>query len=464
MMSPAGTSPNKILLISYHYPPSSAVGGLRIANYSRFIQLFGWKPFVLTIKDSYIAKLDVERLNEFHNDNIFKAGKTCRVQDLYILSKNIAYKLLNKSDDINKKKDDNTIAANNIQEPVQENEKIYEKLRRYILAFMSLPDSDRNWVLPASMKAIRLIKKMKVDCILTSGPPHSVHLIGWIVKKMTGVRWVADFRDPWVTTKAIRAYVMRCALSERINQWMEKKAIAAADLVVTSTKPLCDALIKRYHGTPNDKFVHIPNGYDSEYFHKYDDMQKYKEFTLTHAGSIYFDRSPEPIFKSLIKLIDERKILLADVRVKLIGDCRTVGEKYIKDMVKSYGLEHVVDVIDTIPYSQAVEIIKRSHLALLFAPDQPFQIPAKIYDYMGVGTKILAICNEGATSDLVDETGIGRSFSPEDIEGITEYIFESIKCNSNDGDHRMNESAIKKYERKNIVLDFVGHLNQICDR
>lgn len=394
-----------------------------------------------------------------------------RFQDLYILIKNNATNIIGNAanNHNNTDKFENTI--NNKDRPGQGNEKIYRKLRRYILSFLSLPDTDRNWVLPASIKAIRLVRKMKIDCILTSGPPHSVHLTGWIVKKMTGVRWVADFRDPWVTTKAIREYVMRCEISDRMNQWMEKKAIVTADLVVTSTKPLREALKRRYryafnnkHDISYDKFVHIPNGFDVEYFSKYNDMRKYKEFTLTHTGSMYFERSPEPIFKSLKELVEERKIQLTDIRVKLIGDCKTVGEKYIRDMIKSYGLEQVVDVIDTIPYSRAVEIIKRSHLALVFAPDQPYQIPAKIYDYMGVGTKILAICNEGATSDLVNETGIGKSFSPVDIEGIKEYMDYSIKCNGDAVEYSNNGNAIAKYERKNIVHDLVGYLNLICDR
>jgi len=470
-MSPPDTYIPKILLISYHYPPSSAVGGLRIANFSKFIPLSGWKSLVLTIKNSHVKNIDIERLKLINEDNIYKAGKTWRLQDLYTLTKKVAINIRGNSvnNHGNTDKFENTV--NNKERQGQGNEKIYEKLRRYILSFLSLPDGDRNWVLPASIKAIRLVRKMKIDCILTSGPPHSVHLTGWIVKKMTGVRWVADFRDPWMTTKAIREYVMRCALSERVNQWMEKEAIVTADLVVTSTKPLCEALKKRYcdtfnnkHGISYNKFVHIPNGFDAEYFSKYNDLRKYEEFTLTHTGSMYFDRSPEPIFKSIKELLEENKIQLTDIRVKLIGDCKTVGEKYIRDMIRSYGLEQVVDVIDTIPYSQAVEIIKRSHLALVFAPDQPFQIPAKIYDYMGVGTRILAICNDGATSDLVNETAIGRSFSPADIGGIKEYMFYSIKCNGNAVEYDNNGNAIAKYERKNIVHDFVGYLNLICDR
>jgi glycosyltransferase involved in cell wall biosynthesis len=304
-------------------------------------------------------------------------------------------------------------------------EEFFQKLKRWFISlFLTLPDTEKSWILPATFRAVREIEKKKVKCILTTCPPYSALLIGLLVKMITGVKWVADFRDPWMTggTKLI----FTCALSNRIESFLEQKVIQKADLITFNSHRLRDAYKSKYSGERESKFAYIPNGINPEDFTGLKPLKKYQKFTLSYTGVLYGDRSPEPIFKALGQLAHEGKASLSEINVKLVGSCQYVNGNSISSMIHAYGLESVVEVLDQIPRVKALEIIRQSHLALLFAPKQPFQIPSKVYDYMGTGTSILAITEDGATSDLLRSTHRGGVFDPTDIEGIKEFILHAM--------------------------------------
>ena len=324
---------------------------------------------------------------------------------------------------------------------------------------MMLPDTEKGWIFPAVFRASWEIKRKNIDYILTSAPPYSVHLIGLLVKIITGVRWVVDFRDPWMSTGSKRLFAT-CNLSLKIEAWLEKQVVQRSDMVLANTEMLLAALKKSYKKQPKNKFLYISNGFDTEVFSKIEHLNKYRQFTLSYTGSLYLGRSPEPIFKALRKLILENRLNIQDISIKLVGNCQYVDSYPTAQMINSYGLDSIVEVIDPVPYLKSLEIIKPTHLALLFAPDQPFQIPAKAFDYIGSGTKILAIAGEGATSDLINSTGAGRVFSPTDIKGIKEFIYNSI-TNQESLQTGIDSNIARKFDRKLIAQNLAKHLDCI---
>lgn len=455
----------KILLISYHFPPSTAVGGLRIANFAKYLPLHGWNSYVLTIKDHYLKKVDQDRIKDIGSVKVFKTRIVPKI-NAYLRLKCFYLSLL-KRRIISPKELNNyyipqkcySYNEQSLNTNYYNSEKISKKLKRYSVSFVSMPDIERNWILPAVFRAVREIKREKIDCILTSSPPHSIHLTGLLVKMITGVRWIADFRDPWVTGGPLRLD-STCAFSKMIERWMEQKVVQNADMVLTTTETLCDALKESYKTLPESNFLCVTNGFDKEFFARLNHVKKYEMFTLTYAGGLYYGRTPEPIFKSLKELALEKKISLQNIRVKLIGDCKYVNGCPISQMIHSYGLDSVVEVLEPVSYSKAVEIIRQSHLALLFAPDQPFQIPAKVFDYMGTRTNILALSKEGATSDLINSTGIGTVFHPSDINGIKAFIYESI-INGDSLKENNSLNIFDKYDRKIIIQKLADHLDRL---
>jgi glycosyltransferase involved in cell wall biosynthesis len=208
---------------------------------------------------------------------------------------------------------------------------------------------------------------------------------------------------------------------------LERRVVAAADLVTFNTERLRNAYSERYAELRVGKFVFIPNGIPIQATNAAS-TERESRFTISYTGSLYVGRSPEPVFAALAQLLERGTITTSDVRVRLIGQCDAINGYPTQDLIRRYGLDSVVEVSGPISYQNAIDVIRRSHLALLLAPDLPYQVPAKVYDYLGAGTRILAIAQDGATADLLRETDAGRAFRPQDVGGIAAFIqsqFES---------------------------------------
>jgi glycosyltransferase involved in cell wall biosynthesis len=443
-------SPRRVLLIAYHFPPSAAVGGMRMANFAKWLSLFGWESHVLTIPQKYIEHLDVERLEALQSVRIQRVGLLPTVVRMYSVLK--------------QRFSGNCLPARMIQPsaaPVvnaARPESLARKIKRYILSILVFPDYEAGWIIPAALAAIRQIRRQRIDSMMTSCPPYSAHLIGLIVKTMTGTKWVADFRDPWMTTGWKRTYPT-CALSMRFEMWLEKKVVENADIVMFNVDRLKTAYQKRYVHVPTDKFVYIPNGMPSCISANAVPLRKYETFTLSYTGSFYVGRSPEPVFQAISHLIREGVISSDAVRVKLVGHCRAVDGAPTTALIDKYGLESVVELIDPLPYTQALNILRRSHLALLLAPNLPFQIPAKLYDYLGTGVRILAIAEEGGTADLVRETDSGCAFPSHDVEGIKNFLLNEMQFQNSM--NRNRAAAMARFDMRRVTEQLAIHLDRI---
>jgi glycosyltransferase involved in cell wall biosynthesis len=444
----------KILIISYHFPPSQAVGGLRAANFARFLPSSGWQPSVLTIKDKYVDNKDNERLQGLESIIIYKTNKLPKMMELYSLVKSSVKMIVKRTQN----RADGSPASGTGEDEGETSESTLQRLKRYYASlFLALPDYEKNWILPAAIKAVREIRRNKIDCILTSCPPYSVHLVGLLAHMATGVKWIADFRDPWYVASKKRMYPT-CPLSRKIESLLERQVMKRASLVLCNTERLRDTLESAYSKVKKNGFVYIPNGISTDIFSGLNNLPKYEKFTLTYTGSLYFFRTPEPIFKALKELVDEGQLDRDSFNIKLVGHCETIDGSPTIDLVSAYGLVGNVEIIPPVPYLKSLEIVKKSHLALLFAPDQPFQIPAKVYDYIGTGTRILALAGEGATADMVEKTSTGNVFQPGNHDDLKAFLFDSITKQVAVSE-TVTLEAMKKFDREKVVSDLAGYLN-----
>lgn len=449
----------KILLIAYHFPPSIEVGGLRIANWSRQLPRFGWTPYVLTVMDKHLDQIDPEKLKYVGSVKVFKAGLMPTLSDGYLAIKMAAQNCFRKFSG------PRSVSQNSFEPSTVLHcgtETISQRFRRYIRSFLTLPDEHRNWMLPALVHGWRVIRREKIDCVLTSSPPHSAHLVGWLLKVITGVRWIADFRDPWMTGGAKKMY-SNCAVSLGIERWLEKRVVSSADFVVTNTERLSKAFNDRYGSEVPNRFICIANGFDGEFFSRFATIEKEKVFTIIYAGTLYFGRTPEPIFRAVQELIQESRVDCQEIRIRLVGQCRSIDGQPIDVIIQHYKLTGIVEVLDSVSYDVAAEMVKRSHLALLLAPNQPYQVPAKVYDYMGTGTRIMALAEDGATRDVVEATGSGVVFHPSDTAGIKEFIFHSINGCS-DVVRSLENGTVEDYEIGSLVCRLADHLDHVIAR
>jgi hypothetical protein len=413
----ARTPTRTALLVTYHFPPSSAVGGTRIASFAKYLRDFDWEPVVLTIADDELEHADPSRLESLPSITIVKVGSWPTLTDIYLRAKRTF-----RGSAVHHEAGIDSSGVG----PTSTRETASAKLRRYILSFLSLPDGQHGWIVPAAGRSLLEVRRRKVSCILTSCPPYSAHIVGLIVKVLTGTRWIADFRDPWMTGGR-KALYMTSAMSLRIDRWLERLVIQRADVVVANTAKLCSSLRNGYPHLPETKFVTLTNSIDLSRFAELWRLPKHSVFTIAYAGAFYFNRSPEPVFRAVRQLLDEGTATPARIRIRFVGHCDKVGDLSTLELVNRYRLNDVVTVGPPIPYSDALELIRRSHVALLLAPTQPNQVPAKAYDYIGVGTNILAIAGPGATADLVSSTGLGSVYEETDVAGIARFLSDALQ-------------------------------------
>jgi glycosyltransferase involved in cell wall biosynthesis len=273
---------------------------------------------------------------------------------------------------------------------------------------------------------------------------------------MTGVRWVADFRDPWTDAVFTRPFECQCALGNYLQKWLERCVIKSADVVLTTTRQLKEIFQERYSEEPADKFVYMPNGYEIAK-DSCSEQEKDETFTMTYTGNLYGGRTPEPIFSAVATLISGGLIGRQEIRIRLVGDCQSINGVDTGKIAQLYGLDEIVEVMGRVPHAEALRYNQRSHLLLLIAASQHyFCVPAKAYEYLASRIPILALTGKGATRDLIEETDAGVCFSDSDVDGIARFILERFQAARTSAPSRNSEKA-RQYEMEALA----GKLDQV---
>jgi glycosyltransferase involved in cell wall biosynthesis len=446
----------RILLASYHFPPSAAVGGLRIARFARLLPEYGWEPYVITVRDE-------DRDHEEGTDRTRLAGlEAIRIERTRAPSGIIALYGRVKS---RLRKPSSVLAGEEshrgaVTSKHEYRETLVHRLKRYIFSlFVRLPDEQKIWAVLAIPTAIRMIRKHRIECVLTSGPPFSVHLVGLAASLFTGAHWVADFRDPWIEMLPERAPATRSWLSDRLEEWMELTVLSRADQVLTTTERIRGSMIERHPSLPAHKFSYLPNGIDVERLLGTRRVEKFEPLTITYAGTLYFDRTPEPVFHALSELVREGLVRQEEFCIKLVGNCRQISGVDTLDIARKYGIASAVEVIDRVPHGEAIRIMQRSHLLLVLAPpNHDLVLPAKIFDYLGSGSKILALAGDGATADLISETGAGACFAPSDVSALKGY-FQRLLEGGRYKDLQNEPGSFARYDARVLTGQLVAELS-----
>ncbi len=396
-----------MLIVSYHFPPDAAVGGLRASKFAKYLPACGWDPIILTVRESYYPRTDDSKLRDLKNiREIHRTTMIPHTSQLYRKLKTLFPKRRSETQSVQP------------IHPPRNDSKVIRSLKTAFFSLEYLPDDKQVWIPVATINGLKIVKQKKVDCIFTSGPPMSSHVIGLLLKRLTGLRWIADFRDPWLTNPG-KSPETSTALADTFQAWLEKKTVLIADKVVAATDRIEEDLNRRYPSI-RPKTQVILNGYDAEDFDgcavpavPHDP----RKFTLTHTGSMYRARSAEPFLIALSDLIESGEIARDRVRVNFIG-----SSPGIESQAEAWGLKEVFTIMDFMDYQRCIQHLYSSDALLLFAQDQPMQIPGKFYDYIAVQKPILIFTSDGATSDLAKKINCGTIVDPTDRGLIREKV------------------------------------------
>lgn len=266
--------------------------------------------------------------------------------------------------------------------------KYINKILSFLLRLITIPDHQIFWIPFAVLNARRIIKKHHIKSILVSSPPNSSQFIGYFLKKITKVKWIADFRDPIVgniaATHLISPKGFMSRIESRILIALEKLVVKNADIGIANTETHRRELTKNFN---TDKFVTIRNSFDEDDY-KGISGEKYDKFTVSHLGSMYGLRKADVLFKAIKKLEGSVAPEPLKLQVQFVGS----NDLRLKQQVCDYGVERYIEIKGMVSHKKAIEIMVKSHLLLLIkatGEGNYGQIPAKFFEYLGAGNRIL---------------------------------------------------------------------------
>ncbi len=414
----------KVLIITYYWPPAGGSGVQRWLYFVKYLRNFGVEPIVFTvdkknypITDKSLVTQIPEKI-EVIKQKIFEPGQT--------------------------------VSKNNSSGFLSKNPSFFQRFKNYIRANFFIPDAKMFWIRPSTKKIINYIKKNPVDFIISTGPPHSVHLIAKKVKEKTGVKWLADFRDPWTEID----YFHHLPLTKKsINKHLklEKEVLENADIVTVISKTM-----KLNYDKFNANVHVITNGYDDAVLSKIPDMDK--SFTITHIGLINSDRNPLMFWKVIAEIIEENEIFEQKVQINLVG---TIADE-VRNNIRELELEKYVNYTQYIPNQSVASFQMKSQVLLLLVNHVPSAkniVTGKVYEYLRAKRPILAIAPiDGDLAEIIDETQSGLVIDFEDYEGLKKAILIYFK-HFLMGELNIESENIEKYHRKHLTEQLVNLIN-----
>jgi glycosyltransferase involved in cell wall biosynthesis len=320
------------------------------------------------------------------------------------------------------------------------------------LSLLWIPDDRTGWIYPAVKRALKMMRDFEIRTVLTTSPPHSVQIIGLILKRILKKRWVVDLRDPWTLPLEGNKYY-----DARINRWLERKVVENADVVVVATEVVRKRYVESYPGRLADKFVCIANGYDLEDFKsvRKNRCNEADKFTTSYLGEFYIGRTPEILLQAVADLLKQGYIPREKLLMRFIGKVRNIGRKSLDDLVAELGLSSITEIIEPVPYHKAIEYMVSSDVLLVFSP-QTFYQPTKVFEYMAAGAWVIAFTQPGALADLVRQYPKGMVVDYSDFEGAKRALRlcydKYVEGKETEEEKEIEvEEFLKQYDRKNLT-------------
>jgi glycosyltransferase involved in cell wall biosynthesis len=320
-------------------------------------------------------------------------------------------------------------------------------LRRAVTAVLTLPDREISWLLPAVAEGRRQIARNRPDAIYSSGPPFTAHLVALVLAKLTGVPWVADFRDPWSRAPWRED---RFAFERRAWAICERMVATRAQALVFVTATNRDDFAREYGPAVAARFTVVNNGCDTGEFAGLEaEPAPGAPFVLLHAGSLYGARNPAGLFRALAQAIADGSVDRSTFRLRFMGRIG-IPNVDLPAVARELGLSDVVEFVSHVPRRQGLQAMVNASALLIVQPVTTVSIPAKLYEYMAAGRPILALAEPGGeTAALVERTRAGITVLADDEDAVAAALgrvvalardgFVPVARQAYDGDARASE-------------------------
>ena len=414
----------RALVITYYWPPAGGPGVQRWLKFVTYFKEFGIEPVVFIPDNPHYPLQDKSIVSEIPEGiEIIRFP----IKEPYGFAK------------IFSKKKTKQVSSGII---TNKNQSVLEKLLLWIRGNFFIPDARIGWVKPAVGFLKEYLAKNDMDIVISSGPPHSLHLIGMALKEELGIKWVADFRDPWTTIH----YHQSLRLNKRAQKKhlkLESKVLNNSDLVVVTSA----RTKKEFQNITSVPIEVISNGYDI--------LEKIEpnldaQFSIAHIGSLLTNRNPELLWEILSELKDENRVFSKNLLIKLVG---AVSEDVLESLAV-FGLTENYKTLGYVSHQEAIQIQHDAQVLLLVEMDSPETksiIPGKLFEYVAANRPILAIGPDGSDVEgILKETNAGVYFTyteKEKLKKQLQFYYEAYsKANLN-----INSHNTEQYSRRELT-------------
>lgn len=415
----------KLLIITYYFPPAGGPGVQRWLKFVKYLPEFNIQPIVYVPENPTYPIIDEGLVSEVSDQVIVLKNKIWEPYQLAsVFSKNKTKKI-----------------SSGIF-PHKKKQTFLDKTFLWVRGNLFIPDARVFWVKPSVSYLEKYIRENNIDTIVTSGPPHSLHLIGLELKEKLNVKWFADFRDPWTTIgyhKALRL----SAYADKKHKQLEHKVLNTADTIIVTSK----TTKTEFQAITNKPISVITNGYDIE---NVDKQTLDTKFTLAHIGSFLSDRNPRFLWESLVELLQEIPDFKTHLEIKLIG---AVSQEVL-DAIAEFNLNDYLNLLGYVSHHEAIAHQKKSQVLLLIeinSEDTKSIIPGKLFEYMVSNRPIIAIGPQGSDfADIIKETNTGVFFDYSEKTKLKSVILDFYN-QFLEGKLQSYGVGLQQYSRKNLT-------------
>jgi glycosyltransferase involved in cell wall biosynthesis len=429
----------KVLIVTYYWPPSGGSGVQRWLKFVKYLDKAGWETFVLTPENPSFALSDPTLLRDVPvNTEVLHLPIWEPYNAFHKLSGLLGKKTVAQTDMISTGK-----------------KSLFQKISSWVRGNLFIPDPRIFWVRPAFHFLDDFIKTKGIDKIITTGPPHSIHLIGLrLKKKYPALKWIADFRDPWSEWDLLDTLSLTSFARKR-HRTLERRVLQNADRAIT----IAPYHVKRFELSGGRKVDLITNGFDTDDFEKVKPARTSK-FTIRHTGVVDELRDPRPFMLALKKVVETNADMEANVLVEFIGSVNTAFRNFVAgDPV----LRSIVKFTSTVPHKELLELYGKTDLLLLVLAHTAHatgNLPGKFFEYLASGIPIIAVGPvDGDAANVLSKSNAGEIFSREDETGVMEMLRKHYSLWKKGGAPSTTDASM--FTRKKLTDRLIGILESL---
>lgn len=391
---------NKVLIIAYYWPPSGGSGVQRWLKFVKYLPEFGWKPYVFTPENPSYAIRDESLLKDVPLEAEIIRYPIWEPYDAFLKLSSVF--------DGRKK----AASAGTAMVPTKR-KTLFQRVSTWIRANLLVPDPRVFWVKPSAIFLQDFIRKEEIRHIITTGPPHSLHLIGYALKtKFPDITWFADFRDPWSEWGFLDSLGVG-ARARVAHRRAEQKVLRKCDRVLTIT-PFYQ---RQFAALSGRDVTLLTNGFDEDDFRSLRISRPLK-FTIRHVGTVNEKCDPRPFIHALNTLINHDEAFRNDVRLDFVGDVHPQFREFVESLP---AVRAVTTFTPPVPHRELIDLYGMSSVLLLVLTgykDAEGYMPGKLFEYIATGLPILgigpeagdaaALLSESGSGEMIDDSATGR--------------------------------------------------------